>query len=60
VVTVGLVELVFFYGHGLPTTGAHETAFGWPFWLAGILAWVLGLWLARPEAERVARDSILP
>jgi hypothetical protein len=47
-VLVALLELFAYYGHGLPTTGDQPDAFGWPFWFAGILAWGLGLVLARP------------
>lgn len=49
VVAVAIVELVFFFDHGLPVpTLADRGGFGWPPWIAGILAWVVGLWLSRP------------
>lgn len=52
VVAVGLVELVAFYGHGLPT-GSESGGFGWPFWAAGVFAWVLGLVLSRPKNDNL-------
>lgn len=51
VVAVGLVELVWFFGHGLPMLADHQGGFGWPFWFAGILAWGVGLVMARPCRE---------
>lgn len=48
VVAVGIVEVVVFYGHGLTTLAADAEGFGWPIWVAGVLAWTMGLVLARP------------
>lgn len=53
VVAVAVVELVFFFDHGLPVaTLGEQGGFGWPPWIAGILAWGVGLWLTRPVGDR--------
>lgn len=52
---VALLELVFYFDHGLPlSTFAEHGGFGWAPWLAAFLAWGAGLWLARPPHKPAA------
>lgn len=55
---VALVELQFFFDHGLPLpTMAEHGGFGWGPWLAGALAWGSGLWLARTSRGKDAAED---